>query len=357
MRRILFALIAALGTLLLLEAGAWMWERTHPLPLRTIPIPAPARLANEDLSRTFADRLEVERLRLGHGTPMVEDEERGWAMPPSSVVWKGDVPCRINSMGMRGPELAPKESGERRLFSLGDSSVFGHGVLEADVFTVVAAQALAEATGGKVSWAIGAVPGHDSGQALNTLEAYAGQVAPDWVLVATIWSDIYAKPGASPSNAPYPRVRGPLRRFALYRMARRALAPWLSSRKVRWIDSSEDIGTDPDGSGSRVPLKEYIQNLDRMALGIKRIGAQPIFMALPAPMDFDALPPPEIVGHYRAALALVAERHGGLFVDGPAILAESGAGIGWFLDEVHPSAEGHRLLGQGLAHVIAEGAR
>ena len=85
MRRIFFALIATLGFLLLLEAGAWLWERSHPLPQRTIPIPAPARLADEDLSRAFADRLEVERRRLGHGTPMIEDEERGWAMPPRRV--------------------------------------------------------------------------------------------------------------------------------------------------------------------------------------------------------------------------------------------------------------------------------
>lgn len=356
LRRLLLAGLVTLLVLGLLEAGAWIWERQHPVTSRNIPIPAPSRLADEALARDFLDRLGVERTSLGHGTPMVEDEQRGWAMPPSSVVWKGDVPCRINSMGMRGPELVPKVEGELRLLSLGDSTVFGHGVLEEDVFTVVAASQLAEQTGEKVSWVIGAVPGHDSGQALVTLQNYGRTVAPTWVLLGTLWSDIYAKPDARPSDAPFEEVRGPLRSLAIYRVMRRLLAPWLTARKVRWIDSRSDIGMDPDGTESRVPLKEYIANLDRMAQMSRRIGATPVFMALPAPMDFDAIPPPVIVERYRAAMKLVAQRQQGVFIDGPRAFQEKGAGIGWFMDEVHPSTEGHAVLGEALADgIVREG--
>ncbi len=351
-RRCLFAGLAIVLVLGAGEAGAWVWERQHPIGARNIPIPAPSRLADENLSRAFLDRLTIERASLGHGTPMVEDEQRGWAMAPSSVVWKGEVPCRINSMGMRGPEVAAKSEGELRLLSLGDSTVFGHGVLEENVFTVVAAQEIAQRSGHKVSWAIGAVPGHDSGQALVTLQNYGRAVQPTWVLMGTLWSDIYAKPDARPSTAPFEEFSGPLRRLATYRVARRMLAPWLTARKVKWIDSSSDIGVDPDGSESRVPIKEYISNLDRMAEMARRLGATPVFMALPAPMDFDQTPPPLIVERYRAAMKLVAERQEGIFVDGPATFRREGAGIGWFMDEVHPSTEGHAVLGQALADGI-----
>ena len=352
LRRCLFAGLAAVLVLSLGEAGAWVWERQNPIGLRNIPIPAPSRLADETLSRAFLDRLTVERASLGHGTPMVEDEQRGWAMAPSSVVWKGEVPCRINSMGMRGPEIAPRKEGEFRLMSLGDSTVFGHGVLEDDVFTVVAARELAKRSGAEVSWAIGAVPGHDSGQALVTLQTYGRVVQPTWVLLGTLWSDIYAKPDARPSNAPFEELSGPLRRLATYRVARRMLAPWLTARKVKWIDSRNDIGVDPDGTESRVPIKEYIANLDRMAQAARNLGATPVFMALPAPMDFDQTPPPLIVERYRAAMKLVAQRQQGIFVDGPATFKKEGAGIGWFMDEVHPSTEGHAVLGESLADSI-----
>jgi lysophospholipase L1-like esterase len=355
-RRAAFVLLAFFAVLGTLEAAACAWERTHPLPDRFIPIPAPSSLETKRIAQAFVDRLGAERDRLGHGTPMIADEERGWALPPSSVVWLGEVPCRIKSLGMRGPELAPKGAGEHRILSLGDSSVFGHGVLEEDVFTPVAARLLSD-QGHPTSWAIAAIPGHDSGQALLTLETHGRAVQPDWVLVGTLWSDIYAKPGARPSDAPFQSVRGPLRRLATYRIVRRALAPWLLAREVRWIASREDLGTDAEGSQSRVPLPEYIRNLAQIARVSKDLGAVPVFLSLPAPMDFDVVPPPAVVGRYRAAMALVAEQFDGLYLDGVAALQEQGAGIGWFLDEVHPSTEGHALLAAALANTLSGSIR
>ena len=90
------------------------------------------------------------------------DRLRGWAVPPAAleggaVVMPGHpyliyeyrpgtheergVTVRINRLGLRGPELElPKPAGRIRMMVTGDSSVFGFGVEEQDVFAGVAAQ-------------------------------------------------------------------------------------------------------------------------------------------------------------------------------------------------------------------------
>jgi len=283
---------------------------------------------------------------------MVEDEQRGWALEPHRIMVEDNVTCRINSLGMRGPELSPKEPGEKRIMALGDSSVFGSGVMEKDVFAVVVSAQLAKAQDTQVSWAIGAVPGHDSGQALSTLKLHGNTVKPDYVLVGTLWSDVYAN--FSPErkeNAPM-ALKSRLRSLATYRLIRQGLAPWLRARKIRFIDSKSDIGPDPTGATSRVPLYQYIQNLREIGAEALTLGATPVFIALPAPMDFDQVDVPETVLEYRAAMAHVAQEAGGPFVDGPELFRQEGADIGWFIDQVHPNADGHALLAKGIFHAI-----
>jgi lysophospholipase L1-like esterase len=55
-------------------------------------------------------------------------------------------------------------------------------------------------------------------------------------------------------------------------------------------------------------------------------------------------------------MAQVAADEGAPFVDGPALAAAEGATLGWWLDQVHPSAVGHRALGHALATKLAAAA-
>ena len=280
MKRPLFAVLVVGAVLAGLEGLAQVLE---PGTMeRSIPTPAPATDENRSLISDFSQRQAAQRMAAGEATPLVEDESRGWALPPSKTLIQGDITCRINSLGMRGPEPAAKGEQEIRLLALGDSSVFGFGGMEKDVFVVQAASSLADTLGTPVSWANGAVPGHDSGQSLGTLKLHGAQLAPDWVLIGSLWSDVYANFGSGPAESP--ALRGPLRHLATYRAARRLLAPWLRTRKVRWIDSAEDIGT-TGAIGSRVALPQYLQNLKSMAVEAQAQGAQVLFVVLPAPMN------------------------------------------------------------------------
>ncbi|MCA8973923.1 MAG: hypothetical protein KDC98_04340, partial [Planctomycetes bacterium] len=62
---------------------------------------------------------------------------------------------RINALGMRGEDLAPRRPGERRVLMVGDSLVFGYGVEQDDTLPA----ALGRALGGAVVVGNGGVPG------------------------------------------------------------------------------------------------------------------------------------------------------------------------------------------------------
>jgi lysophospholipase L1-like esterase len=121
---------------------------------------------------------------------------------------------------------------------------------------------------------------------------------------------------------------------------------------VRWIAGQEDIGAASDGSQSRIPLRSYLGNLEAMAEEATALGATPVFLVLPAPMDFDGAPLPPVVQEYRAAMAQVAATRGGLLVSGPEAFREADAGMAWFMDQVHPTAAGHAILASALVEVL-----
>ena len=81
-------------------------------------------------------------------------------------------------------------------------------------------------------------------------------------------------------------------------------------------------------------------------------GIQPVFLVLPAPMDFDTVPPPETVIAYRAAMATVAREAGAPLLDGPSLFKKEGS-MNDFIDQVHPSRSGHARLGHALADLLA----
>ncbi len=55
---------------------------------------------------------------------------RGWEMLPGEAHYTYDHRVAVNALGLRGPEVAPKPPGERRVLALGDSLVYGQGVAD-----------------------------------------------------------------------------------------------------------------------------------------------------------------------------------------------------------------------------------
>jgi lysophospholipase L1-like esterase len=348
-RRALYTLVAIALVFWGIEGAAWMVEPGLMTPQRTLPLPRPGR------DEGFLEEAAKVRNTLG-GIAMVQDDATEWGLPADRVVMSGNVPCRINTLGLRGPELGPRAPGEERLLTLGDSSVFGDGVPEANVFSSVAAQQLTRSWGRPVAGVIGGVPGHDSSQSLARLRDKGAAIAPTWVVVANLWSDVYKDNGFLRPSATVQAVRTPLRTFATYRVARILLAPYLIRQKVGWIASMDDdvgAGTDSEAR-ARVLLRDYVANLRAIAEEAKKLGAKPAFLALPAPIDLDPAGPPDDILEYRAAMRAVADELGAPFVDTPAWLKSHGGTIGHFADQVHPNPHGHKLIGDALAAALAD---
>ncbi|NOY26729.1 MAG: hypothetical protein GXP62_12725 [Oligoflexia bacterium] len=341
-RKLSFTFVAVVLALALIEGGCALLERTVVKLQRTMPTPGP--------SKQHYSQIDVPE---GVHLAMVEDATKRWGLKPGSVQAVGNTQHRVNSLGLRGPEISARAPDELRILTLGDSTVYGDGVQDDAVFSHVAAEQLTAAWPCTVTDVIGAVPGYDSGQSLVRLREIVDQVDPQWVVIGTIWSDIY-KDGGHPRDdfVDLAALRTPLRRLATYRVGRTLLAPFLSSQKVRWIASGKDI-PDPKGGGrSRVLLSEYIENLRALERESREHDAQAVFLALPAPVDLDDVQVPETILDYRAAMRLVAKETGSPFVDGPAWLRDEQATVAVFADQVHPNALGHALIGHALAETL-----
>ena len=188
---------------------------------------------------------------------------------------------------------------------------------------------------------IGATPGYTSVQALHTLQDVGRTIQPDFVVIATLWSDLFQ------SETPLERAGGQRHPMATYRLATRLLAPWLSAPTVGWIEG--DVG---HTGQVRVGLDQYTRTLDDLVRLARDLGARPVVLVLPAPVDLDLEPAPVRIQAYRSTLAELADRHGLPILDGPGLFRKNRATNADFFDQVHPSSAGHLKLGQGLAEVL-----
>lgn len=352
-RRLLFSLAAVLIALAGIEAAARLTEPWI-APSRAIPLPAPHAPGADPAA--FRPRFEQEQAAVRARVQLVRDDRSGWALPPTTggparIEDMGRMSIRINTLGIRGPEVPPPEQGEIRLLSLGDSSIFGVMVAERCVLHEQAAADMARAGIGAVRAFNGGVPGYDSAQSLQMLRRIGPEIRPAWVIIGNLWSDVFRRDDLQRGRQAE-RIAAPMRALAAWRVGTALLSPWLEGRKVGWIDGAKDVGSlDDGGVPPRMPLADYLRNLRDIAALARDLGARPAFLVLPAPMDFDAVPPPETVRAYRDGMRAVAQELGAPLVDGPAIFLEHG-GIGWFEDHVHPSQAGHTLLGHALARAL-----
>ncbi len=344
MKKLAFSLLAIVIALLLLEVGARAYEAA--LPHREMPLPLPGRATAEELAgmeaAAAARRKELPPVRLS------ADEERGWGLPAGTVGMEGGVPVRYNTLGLRGPEVAPRASGEERLLTLGDSSIYGQAVPEDAVFSSVAAVALQKSWNRPVTAVIGGVPGYSSTQALALLKKLGRRVEPTWVVIGTLWSDVYAGDARQMEEE-----KNLLHQLAFYRLSVLLLSPWLNPQKVGYMQGRQDIGGQ-DGPPPRTSLDDYHKNLTEMVAEAKKIGARPAFVILPAPLDFDKMPPPDVVERYRNQLRELAAQESAPLLDGPLLFEKAGGTVAHFGDQVHPNANGHQLLGKLLADVIGQ---
>jgi lysophospholipase L1-like esterase len=315
------SLVVAIGVLLLLELLCWPLSPKH-------------KDAEADQARDTETAMRGSDLL---GWELIPGESRAFGVPQ---------PTRINESGTRNRAPGPKRDGVLRLLTLGDSSVYGVMVQDADVFSAVAARDLQHALGREVEVINGGVPGYSSEQARRLYTHRLESLHPDVVVIATLWSD--SQPGPAPDairfGAEGSPLKAALRLSNTFRLMEGLLLGWRPGEQVGWAltEGSE---------GRRVPLKAYRRNLAHLAELAEAAGALPVFLMLPSNRDLGPHPLEAPRPEYRAAMKEAAERPGAILVQTPAHF--HGLGADHFFDDVHPTPRGHAIIGRLLAQGIA----
>jgi len=291
------------------------------------------------------------------GAPMMQGNPYLlWELAPGTRK-EMNVTVTINRLGLRGPEWTlEKPPGVRRIMALGDSSVFGLGVEDHQVFTSL----LDDVVGDGVQVINAAVPGYSTYQAINLLQIRGLSLQPDVVLVACLWSDnntdwfvdrellaAYSSFRSSWARA----LRTALERLAFYRLLdyqlRVARGPQLE-RKVGWLVGQGEIRGE-----RRVPINEYAENLETIAQLAHEAGAEVMYMILPNTQDLrDSRAKQVCWDPYRRVMRDTALRHGAPLIDLPKAFLERGGEL--FHDDMHPNVEGHRLMAAQVHAALAD---
>jgi hypothetical protein len=300
----------------------------------------------------------------GGGTFMVPHPTRGWAMAPG-FAHTGATTAQIDSDGNRHCPDAPGPL----VLTLGDSSIFGHGLGESDTLHAAMGAALAD-QGVPARVCTIAVPGYSILQSRTALEEAGWARSPSLLIIAQLWSD--NNHDWFQDAALLDRLRAPsaianrlLRGSATFRLLS-ALLGRPAAHTVAWQERfhGTESATDAPATRSseagqkrkikgprRVPLPAYAAALSDV---LATAGERKVAVILLLPANRRLLQgEPGPWDPYRAVLAEIGEKAGVPVVDARPILeSEIARGTSLdrlFLDELHPSAPAQRALGGALA--------
>lgn len=294
------------------------------------------------------------------GTPAAEtitlegDAWLLWQLRPGDREEHGKQ-VHVNPLGFRDRDRGPKAG--PRILTLGDSSVYGFGVADPEVFSSLLERDIAAAVPG-VEVIDGATPGWSTFQTLNMLDMRGWAFEPNLLIIGNLWSDnnfddfvdreLLASYAGFDQTIGY-RTRGVLSHSALFRWLdwQLRVAPRQEqTRKVGWTMGGEG----PKSGKRRVSINDYADNLDTLCARARERDAGVLFLTLanredvPSPSRGGLAPDPAWAP-YREVMRDAAARHGVPVVDLPAAVAASGRGVdALFLDQMHPTAEGHVLI-------------
>jgi lysophospholipase L1-like esterase len=236
---------------------------------------------------------------------------RGWQMVPGQHHFTYTHEVRLNSLGLRGPDVGPKEPGERRVLFLGDSLTYGQGVAEEDTVPRALERELAARTGTKWSVVNAGHRAYDTPQELALLEELGAAIQPDVVLLGWYWNDVNERPIQSTFENLTAKgeiafdtgntVEG------FDRLAWRAQQLVRSSALVMVVhDAFSSKGKPYEPDYFEKGLQRLGRYLERFRARAEKLGAVPIFVQFPDPARLSG---PGATGPYdERALALARER-------------------------------------------------
>jgi lysophospholipase L1-like esterase len=301
----------------------------------------------------------------GQGVPgvgdLLGDSATGWrARGGTHRDYGVPQPTHVNSRGLRHAEIPiEKAPGMTRILLLGDSSVYGVRVTDEQSFGGRLEKKL-RTRNTEIEVLNGGVPGFSSWQALQALEDRLLAYTPDWVIIATLWSD--AQGAAQPDAARFGDGKG--RSW----LTHSAFYVWLQSkiRRARWSTKAPERiefkldripGDPPPGAGPmgpnklapthRVPLDAYRSNLKEMAKKVRGQGGEVAFLILPCFRDLFIGRVGDFRDAYREAMVEVASDLNAPLINSANSFTE-GDVHALFFDDVHPTAMGHERIADSL---------
>jgi hypothetical protein len=145
-------------------------------------------LARAFVGSPLAERLPLELVRANRA--------RGWEMVPGKEHYTYQHRVAVNSLGLRGPEVAAKAAGEQRVLFLGDSLTYGQGVADEETLPAALERALRVGDAEVRSWSVvnGGVRAYGTAQELGLLDELGARVQPDFVLLGWYWNDVRERP-------------------------------------------------------------------------------------------------------------------------------------------------------------------
>src|SRR5262245_667741 len=210
-----------------------------------VPADPPALPPGRSMADLLAEsaRTEVTRVTQGHFMGIVQpspDQRLVYELKPGRQWISENAAVRINSQGFRGGELpGPKDKGVLRVVGVGDSVMFGWGVVEDETYMRRLEASLA-VPDRRVEVLNLAVPGYNSAQEAIVVRTKVMPLSPDLLLVGYVLND--AEP-------------------VLFRDAER-VHPFVSS--IRILELARDL------IDERIPRRH--QGHDAMAAALDEIG-------------------------------------------------------------------------------------
>lgn len=295
-----------------------------------------------------------------------------WSMSPGTHRMAG-VEVRINSLGLRGPEVeVPRPPQEKRILVLGDSSIFGFGVTEAANFSSQLQQVLNAQPGrDRVTVINGGMVGYSSLQSIELLRMTGETLQPNLLIIASLWSDnnfdgFTDKALLEQLNSPIVQrntaSRNLLRNSRLF-VGLERLISGQPVQQVSWVHAGEVAK--PGKAQRRVKLEDYAQNLRTLVTLAREHHTESMLMVLPHPTDVSRVPENlSPWGAYREAMRAVGKNTGAPVIELPQTFSEAAAQAitgdtnatppSLFLDDLHPSAAGHALMATTVATLLTE---
>ncbi len=278
-----------------------------------------------------AVRPPIFNLEQREGTMTPYDDAYMWRLKPHVDIEYSGI--TTNSLGLRSPEVTPK-AGRIRVLCIGDSTTFGDDVRDAESWPWQLQAMLDERAPGRFDVVNAGVPGWSSVQGLWYLEQEGLDLAPDIVIVTFGHNDFS-----------YIEKTGGIRDISF--ISPEASASKLAVLLMRAVQGAELMPTPLEPlEPVRVTPGEMMDAYLRITELATGAGANVIYLYWPFKHEVAAGTPGWQWPLFQTVSAITHQR----LVDLTPIFAQAPASL--YVDDIHASPEGNRLVAQKLRGLV-----